>query len=225
MIERYVLWIGFQRHFQGVPGRRSAKYVKQRREQGRDGLGREQRRRPAAQVDGFQPLATAPPGPAPGVSRAYSRQLSKHRLHVLPRRDTLAHRDGEVAVGAAALAEGDMQIDVPHDGNLTRNLERGTRNGSGGSLAAAALGFLFRVPRSAFRVQTSPNTIPGSCFTTPRISSSVSAVSTAPVSAPAVATSTSTCLGSVRSVSHNERCNVLRSGGGVRPGGFPSATV
>src|SRR5690242_20787084 len=41
---------------------------------------------------------------------------------------------------------------------------------------------------------TNPNTIPGCCFTTPRISSSVSAVNTALVSVPAVATSASTCL-------------------------------
>src|SRR6266852_8921705 len=122
MIERYVLWIGFQRHCQGVMRRRSAKYVKQRREQGRDGLGREQRRRTAAQVDGFQTLATVIPGLAPGVSRAYRRQLSKHRLHVLPRRDALAHRDGEVAVGAAALAEGDVDVEVLHGGNYSATI-------------------------------------------------------------------------------------------------------
>src|SRR5438445_5461083 len=216
MIERYVLWIGFQRHFQGVTRRRSAKYVKQRREQGRDGLGREQRRRTAAQVDGFQTLA----GLAPGVSRAYGRQLSKHRLHVLPRRDTLAHRDGEVAVGAAALAEGDMDVEVAHEQNLVRNPEFGMRNVSVGVVPRTTFPC-----NSAFRTQVSPNRIPGSCFTTPRISSSVNAVSTALASAPPVATSTSTCLGSERSASHRERCNALRSGGGVHPGGPPSAAL
>src|SRR3989454_11706503 len=87
--------------------------------------------------------------------------------------------------------------------------------------AANDLPLQFRIPHSAFRTQASPNTIPGRCWTTPRISSSVNAVSTALVSAPAVATSTSTCLGSERSVSHSERCNALRSGGGGPPGRTP----
>src|SRR2546425_13061446 len=108
MIERYVLWIGLQRHFQGVTRRGSTKCVEQRREQGRDGLGREQRRRTAPQIDGFQTLATVILGLAPGVSRAYSRQLTKHRVHVLPPPDAPAHRGGEVAGGAAARAAGDL---------------------------------------------------------------------------------------------------------------------
>src|SRR2546426_10599810 len=223
VFERHVFGVGFDRDFDGVTQRRSTEGVEQRREQSRDRLGRQEGRSAAAEVEGFQTLTTEIPGLAPGVSRTDDRQLPEDSVHVLPRRDALAHRDGEIAVGAAALAEGHVEVEVAHGENLTRNAERGTRNRQVSPAAASDHPVLFRVPRSNFRVQASPNTIPGRCVTTPRISSSVNAVSTAPVSAPAVATSTSTCRGSVRSVSHNERCRALRSGGGVRADASPSA--
>src|SRR5256885_15261158 len=52
-------------------------------------------------------------GRAPGVSQ-HAPQFLKHRIHILPRGDTLAHRDGKVAIGAAACAEGDVEIEVAH---------------------------------------------------------------------------------------------------------------
>src|ERR1051325_5661993 len=59
------------------------------------------------------------------------------------------------------------------------------------------------------------NRIPASCFTSPFNSSSVSAVRTCPVSAPAPAPRASTCFGSAVRRSQRERCKVLRSGGGA----------
>src|SRR5207245_5605447 len=98
-----------------------------------------QRRSSAAQLAGFHTLVTMIPGLAPGVSRAYSRQLPEDGIHVLSRRDVLAHRDGEIAVGAAALAEGDMDVEVAHEQNLVRNAELGM-----GSVSVRAR------PRTAF---------------------------------------------------------------------------
>src|SRR6184192_2196685 len=77
---------------------------------------------PALRTPGLRPGSVAPtgsvtaseiPGLAPGVSQPLS-QLLNNCIHVLPRRDALAHGDREVAVRAAAPAEGDVEINVTH---------------------------------------------------------------------------------------------------------------
>ena len=52
------------------------------------------------------------PGLASGVSGRDQPQLLQHGLHILAGRDPLADRDGEVAVGAAPVAEGDVEINM-----------------------------------------------------------------------------------------------------------------
>src|SRR2546425_16785 len=180
--------------------------VEERREKRGERVRREQRRSAAAEVEGFEI-------PRPGVSRTDEVELAEHLRHVLPRRDALADRDGEVAVRAAAAAEGDVNVEMLHGEN--DNAEVGTRNAEQQDELRTAkdLALLFRLSRSAFRVQASPNFIPGSCFTTPRISRSVSAVRTAAVSTRAAATSASTCFGSVARASHRVRCSSFKSAG------------
>src|SRR5207245_8836677 len=114
LIDGNVFGVRVERDFDDVTRRRSTKDVKHRREQGRDRVGGEKRRSATAEVEGVQTLATETPGLAPGVSRAYSPQFPEPGIHVRSRRDVLAHRDGEIAVGAAALAEGDMEVEVGH---------------------------------------------------------------------------------------------------------------
>src|SRR5207302_4960242 len=140
-------------------------------------------------------------------------------------RDALPDRDRKVTIGAAAHAKGDVEVEVGHEEKLTRKSERGTRNletrKSERGTRNIRASFVrrpslpccsaFPLPRSAFQVI--PNLIPGCCFTRPRISSSVSAVSTAPASARAAATSASTCFGSDPRASQRERCSSVRSGG------------
>src|SRR2546425_7909035 len=71
-------------------------------------------------------------------------------LHdALPIWDALADRDGEVAVGAAAAAEGDVEIEMAHDENLMRNGECGMRNFREGSLARRRSTY---IPHSPFRI-------------------------------------------------------------------------
>src|SRR6266699_527966 len=106
----HIFRIGLQRHFNGVT---------RRREEERDRLGRQKRWRAAAEVEGVQAAFFGLPGLAPGVSCPKEFQFLQYRVHILPRRDALAHRDGEVAVGAAALAEGDMQVEVLHGWNYS----------------------------------------------------------------------------------------------------------
>src|SRR3989441_11762631 len=123
------------------------------RSQGRDRVGGEKRRSATAEVEGVQTLVTEIPGLAPEVSRAYSRQFPEHGVHVLLRRDVLAHRDGEIAVGAAALAEGDMEVEVGHEQNLVRSAEFGMRNINVGVVPRTTFpcNSAFRTPHSAFR--------------------------------------------------------------------------
>src|SRR5881275_525998 len=78
---------------------------------------------PRSEIPGLAPGVSGPdrvshrrseiPGLAPGVSQPLS-QLLNNCIHVLPRRDALAHGDREVAVRAAAPAEGDVEINVTH---------------------------------------------------------------------------------------------------------------
>ena len=48
-------------------------------------------------------------------------KLLEDRVQVLARWDAPAHRDGEVAVGAAALAEGDVDVEVGHGGIIVHH--------------------------------------------------------------------------------------------------------
>src|SRR5947199_1080377 len=213
MFGLHVLGVGLHRYLNGVTRRRRAEGVTQRRNKGCQQIWRKQRRGTPTQVEGFETVRLGFPGLGPGVSKSSERDLLQHGLNVLLGRNALSNCDREVAVRAAAHTEGDVEVEVAHAEKLTRKSERGTRNISASFVRRANLYCCsaFRLPRSAFQVI--PNRIPGSCFTSPRISSSVSAVSTALVSAPAAATSASTCFGSEARASQRERCSSVRSGG------------
>src|SRR5438046_3719385 len=115
---RYVFGGRFERHLNIVTERRHVKGVTERREQRRDGIRRKQRRRAATQVERFETVLRRTPGRRPGVSRADHLQFPEYRFHILPGWDALPDRDREIAIGAAAHAEGDVEVEVGHEQKL-----------------------------------------------------------------------------------------------------------
>src|SRR5437879_11240686 len=115
---RHVFGIGFKRNFGGVETRHGRTGVEESCEQRREGVGRKERGSSAAQVETLKGLGVNAPGRASGDDI----ELFQHSIHVLFGRDTLAYRYGEVAVGAAAPAEGDVDVEVAHGGKVSTPL-------------------------------------------------------------------------------------------------------